>query len=75
LRGLDADAPNIAGRTWAETAEELARALREAASGAPENESPRLQAGTREYYETHFSLPAYERNLSALAGPLLAGLG
>lgn len=72
LRGMGAGALRLEGVAVADSPEEFARALREAAAHPAPGESARQASATRRYYEAHFSLEAYERNLAALAEPLLA---
>jgi len=72
LRGMDAAALTLSGVTLAETEEDFARALVAAAQAAAPDESARRASATRAYYDASFSLAAYERNLAALASPLLA---
>lgn len=71
LRGMDRDALSLPGVTLAETAEDFAAALRSAAAIPPKDDSLRSVSAARIYYETRFSLAAYQRNLGALAAPLL----
>lgn len=73
LRGMDADALALDGVKVAETAEDFARALRVAAAAPAPDESVRRASATRTYYETRFSLEAYEGRLAMLAVPLLGG--
>jgi glycosyltransferase involved in cell wall biosynthesis len=71
LRGMDPGASALGGLTIVETAEDFARALAAAATAPPLGESARAGAATRNYYEAHFSLEAYARNLHTLALELI----
>jgi len=74
LRGMRDDAAALAGVVVAEDAESFARALARAAAAATvPDEAARIVSAARRYFETQFSLAAYERNLAALAAPFIAG--
>lgn len=71
FRGMNAEAITLPGVAIADSAEDFARAIREAAARQiPGTADPR-QSATREYYGKYFSLAAYRRNLAAIALPLL----
>lgn len=72
LRGMDAEALSLPGVSLADTAEDFARALVEAARAPAADESARRASATRAYYDARFSSSAYERNLATLTAPLLA---
>lgn len=72
LRGMDEEAFRLADVALADSPEDFARALTEAAARAPLSEAGRRGSAARRYYESRFSLSAYERSLAALASPLLA---
>jgi polysaccharide biosynthesis protein PslH len=71
FRGMSDDALSLAGVLIADSAEEFAQRLRQAAQEAPAGASARASSETRRFYEANFSLRAYERNLAALVEPLL----
>jgi glycosyltransferase involved in cell wall biosynthesis len=71
LRGMDDEALRLEGVTVADTAEAFVEALRTAAAAPAPDESARAESATRAYYESHFSLRAYESDLAALTTPLL----
>lgn len=73
FRGMDAAAFGLAGVAFADTPETFARALAESAAAPVSDASQRGASATRAYYDAHFSLAAYRRNLAALAVPLLGG--
>lgn len=71
LRGMDAEATRLAGVTIVDTADAFAAAIRIAALEPSPDESVRGASAVRAYYESHFGISAYRRNLAALAIPLL----
>lgn len=71
LRGMDEEAFRLADVALADSPDEFARALTEAAARAPLGEAARRASAARRYYESRFSLHAYERSLGALASPLI----
>lgn len=71
LRGMGEDAATLEGVTIADDPIAFAQALREKASAPIPTEAERRASAVRAYYDTHFSYAVYERNLAALAAPLL----
>jgi len=67
LRGMDGEAFRLAGLTVVESADDFAQALGAGAASAGRDSAP----ATRGYYETRFSLAAYQHKLGGLAAPLL----
>ena len=72
LRGMSGDAAALPGVILADEPEDFARALLAAAAGPIPTEAERRASAARAFYDVHFSLAAYERDLAALVGPLLA---
>jgi glycosyltransferase involved in cell wall biosynthesis len=71
FRGMNEQALTLAGVRLADSPEEFVRELRLAAQDAPPDSRARANSETRRFYDAYFSLWAYERNLAALAAPLL----
>jgi glycosyltransferase involved in cell wall biosynthesis len=72
FRGMRVEPSSFANVVVAEGAEDFAGALsRAAAGGTVPTETERAASDTRRFYEAHFSLAAYERELAVLAPPLL----
>jgi glycosyltransferase involved in cell wall biosynthesis len=72
LRGMSGDAAALPGVVLADDPATFARALSAAAAGPIPTEAERRASAVRAFYEAHFSLAAYERDLAALVAPLLA---
>ncbi len=72
LRGMEDAALRLEGVTVADTAEAFAGALRAATPALASGESARAASATRAYYESRFSLRAYQRDLATLATSLPA---
>ncbi len=70
MRGMDDEALHLPGVTIADAAEDFAEALRAGAGKPTLDAKARRESAARRYYDAHFSLVAYERNLAALATPL-----
>lgn len=75
LRGMSGDASALPGVILADDPVTFARALRAAAAMPIPNEAERRASAMRAFYDTHFSLAAYQRNLAALIAPMLARAG
>jgi polysaccharide biosynthesis protein PslH len=73
FRGMQVDPARLANVTLAETAEDFAAALRDAAGRPPPAEAERLVSATRGFYEANFSLEAYRKAVLTHILPLLAG--
>ncbi len=72
MRGMTTQALSLDGVTLADSPEDFAAALNAAvARPAPDAAARRASAGRR-YYDQHFSLAAYQRNLAAAAGSLIS---
>jgi polysaccharide biosynthesis protein PslH len=71
LRGMGAAAFALAGVELAESAEDFAAALVAAAMRPTLGAAARRASAARAFYDAHFSQAAYERNLLALAAPLI----
>ena len=72
LRGMSAEAAGLEGLALADSPQDFARAMTGAAARAPLTPAARRAGAVRAYYDGHFSQAAYERNLLALVGPMLA---
>lgn len=72
MRGMDDAALRLPGVSIRDSAEDFARALLTASRTAAPSELDRSKTASRAFYDAHFSLAAYERNLAAIALPLLA---
>lgn len=72
FRGMRADLTTFSNVVVADSAEDFAHALSEAANRATiPSEAQRAGSDTRRFYDANFSLRAYERSLALLAPPLL----
>jgi hypothetical protein len=73
FRGMQIDPASLSNVTLAETPDEFAEALREAAGRPVSRETERLASDTRRFYEAHFSLEAYGEAVVEQILPLLDG--
>lgn len=72
FRGMQVEPARLANVTLAETAEEFAAGLREAAGRPAPAQVARLASDTRAFYDANFSLEAYRQTVLDKVLPLLA---